>query len=485
MELVPGTCIERYVVEARMQAGVLATSYRVRHTTLETLHLLMVQNGPAQALRNRLVAGARIQARLRHPHVVAATDVLDLGGFAAVVLDHVEGATLEEVITSHDLTEAEVDSLAHGLFEGVGWLYQNGVVHRNLKSRNVLVDLAGPAVVPKVTDFTLARVLGEPVPPSKKAPRVFGTPEFMAPEQTVDSDAVDHRADVWSLGVVLYHLCTGRLPFDGPDSASVIALLRTGRYATLRDAAPGTPPRWAEAVRAALVVDPKERAPSPEAVAELWFGGSAERPKRLARNAPVGRVTLVFTDIEGSTRIWESRPELARNALRAHDAVMRSTLHRHGGYEVKTEGDAFMIAFPTALNAVKFCLDAQRQLHDHPWSPELLALPEAAEAPGFRGVRVRMGVHVGEPEVRADGDTVDYFGPMVNRAARVSQAGHGGQILVSGEVWDAVGKAAEDVAATPLGRFKLKGLDGAQYLVQVLPSELAERWFPAVRAAPA
>jgi class 3 adenylate cyclase len=238
-------------------------------------------------------------------------------------------------------------------------------------------------------------------------------------------------------------------------------------------------------VRAALVVDPKERAPSPEAVAELWFGGSAERPKRLARNAPVGRVTLVFTDIEGSTRIWESRPELARNALRAHDAVMRSTLHRHGGYEVKTEGDAFMIAVPTALNAVKFCLDAQRQLHDHPWSPELLALPEAAEAPGFRGVRVRMGVHVGEPEVRADGDTVDYFGPMVNRAARVSQAGHGGQILVSGEVWDAVGKAAEDVAATPLGRFKLKGLDGAQYLVQVLPSELAERWFPAVRAAPA
>lgn len=484
MDLEPGTRVERYVVEARLHKGALTTSYRVRHVELESLHLLMVQNAPAPAVRARLLSGARIQARLRHPHVVAATDVLPFEGGAAVVLDHVEGANLEDVITTHDLSEQEVDALASGLFDGASWVHRNGVVHRNLKSRNVLVDLAGPVAVPKITDFTLARILGEPVRQSKRGPRVFGTPEFMSPEQTVNSDAVDHRADVWSLGVVLYHLAAGRLPFDGADNETVIAAVRAGRYRDLQMLDEDLPERWANAIRAALVVDPADRAASPDALADLWFGGSSERPKKLTRNAPVGRVTLVFTDIQGSTRLWEVRPELARNALRAHDAVMRSLLHRHGGYEVKTEGDAFMIAFPTCSNAVRFCLDAQRTLYEHPWSPELLALPEAAEAPGFRGVRVRMGIHVGEPEVRADGDRVDYFGPMVNRSARISQAGHGGQILVSGEVWDAIGRNVEGGTGTMLGRFHLKGLDGAQTIVQVVPVELAGRQFPAVRAAP-
>jgi class 3 adenylate cyclase len=484
VDLVPGARIERYVVEAKLQSGTAATSFRARHVDLETLHLLMVQNTPAPAIRSRLIGGARIQARLRHPHVVAATDVLDLDGRAAVVLDHVEGATLEEIVGSHPLAESEVDALANGLFDGLSWLYRNGVVHRNLKSKNVLVDLAGPSAVPKVTDFTLARVLGEPQR-GKKAGRVFGTPEFMSPEQTTDSDAVDQRSDVWSLGVVLYHLCTRYLPFGGADSDAVIAAVRKGRYTPVRQLAPGAPERWVEAIATALTVDPALRAASPDAVAATWFGGVGERAQKLTRHAPVGRVALVFTDIEGSTRIWESRPELARNALRAHDAVMRAALHRHGGYEVKTEGDAFMVAFASPLQAVRFCLDAQRQLHEQPWSPELLQLPEAEERPAMRGIRVRMGVHVGEPEARADGEQVDYFGPMVNRAARIGGAGHGGQVLVSGEAWQEVQAQLAGAAATPLGTFKLKGLDGQQYLWQVLPEELAGRRFPAIRAAPA
>ncbi len=465
MDLQPGTRIERYVIEARINAGSLATSYRVRHVTLETLHHLMVQNTPIPALRNRLVSGARIQARLRHPHVVASTDVLDIDGLAAVVLDHVEGATLDEMIAAHDFAlpsaldmptadneavAAEVDSLANGLFEGVGWLHRNGVVHRNLKSRNVVVDLGGQAAMPKVTDFTLARVLGERGPITRKKARVFGTPEFMSPEQTIDSESVDHRADVWSLGVILYHLVTGKLPFGGTTSEDVFAAVRRGEFPPVHALAPGAPKRWVDAITATLTVDPDRRAWSPDAVAHLWFGGLTARP-RITRNPPVGRVTPVFTDIQGSTRIWETRPDLARNSLRAHDALMRAALHRHGGYEVKTEGDAFMVAFSQPINAIRFCLDVQRNLHEHPWSPELMALPECREEPGFRGVRVRMGVHVGEPEARADGDRVDYFGPMVNRAARIAQAGHGGQILVSRELWDEVKQDVESVVSRPLG----------------------------------
>jgi class 3 adenylate cyclase len=202
-----------------------------------------------------------------------------------------------------------------------------------------------------------------------------------------------------------------------------------------------------------------------------------------SKTAPVGRVTLVFTDIQGSTRVWEAEQDVARHSLRAHDAVMRASLHRHGGYEVKTEGDSFMVAFTHPVRALQFCLEVQRELQGHPWSPDLLALPEAAEAPGFRGLRVRMGVHIGEPEARARGNRVDYFGPMVNRAARIANAGHGGQILASKGAWNlARTKFRDAAAAMSLGKFRLRGLAGTQEIVQVLPTELAERTFPPIRA---
>ena len=96
-----------------------------------------------------------------------------------------------------------------------------------------------------------------------------------------------------------------------------------------------------------------------------------------------------------------------------------------------------------------------------------------------------MGIHTGEPEPRsAGGDRVDYFGPAVNRAARVSGAGHGGQILASAETWDLIEDrlAAEEVVMQELGAYGLKGLDGWQQLVQILPPEFAEREFPKVKA---
>lgn len=485
MELVPGTRVERYIVESRIGAGRMSTTYRVRHVTLNTSHALTVPNDPGRALRTRLVAGARIQARLRHPHLIAATDVLELEGVAAIVLDHVEGPTLDEFVASHQLDEPSIDALASGLFDAVGWLHTNGVVHRHLKSTNVIIDLGGEVAVPRVTDFTLARVLGKPVRQRKRR-RVFGTPQFMSPEQTIDSDQVDPRSDLWSLGCVLYHLCTGALAFDGDTVEETYEAVRSGVYVPLLSRLPGAPPRWARALEAALVVDPSERIGTAVELADRWFGGAVERPKMLAKSAPVGRIALVFTDVEGSTRVWEAREELARHSLGAHDAVMRSVLHRHGGYEVKTEGDSFMVAFANPERAVRFCLDVQRALHDHPWSPDLLALPETGEAPGFRGLRVRMGVHVGEPEARVRGQRVDYFGPMVNRAARVAHAGHGGQVLVSGETWALVEEGlADEVDVRALGAFRLRGLAGTQEILQVLPPELAERSFLPIRASSA
>ena len=202
-------------------------------------------------------------------------------------------------------------------------------------------------------------------------------------------------------------------------------------------------------------------------------------------DAPTGTLTLVFTDIQGSTALWERLGDDFGLALQQHDALVRAALVEHGGYEVKTEGDAFMVAFDGARAAIEFCLDAQRRLHAAEWADSLLAQPECAAEGGFRGVRVRMGVHTGEPACRPDPNTgrMDYFGPMVNRAARVEAAAHGGQIVVSAAAWSTsgLGEAPVGLAVKDLGLHALKGLSEPEHLRQLLPRGLDGRTFPAPR----
>ncbi|TNE87090.1 MAG: hypothetical protein EP330_19145 [Deltaproteobacteria bacterium] len=481
-QLIPGSEVERYVIEARLGAGRMSTTYRARHTILDTLHALTLPNEANKSLHRWLINGAKTQASLHHGTVVGVTDVVDHNGIPGIVFEHVDGPTLEDFIASHQLDENGVDAIAGGIIDAVAWLHRNGVVHRNLKPRNIVIDLGGDNAVPRITDFTLAKVMGKEG--RRKKARVFGTASYMSPEQTVNSNDVDNRSDLWALGALLYLLATKRTAF--PDGEDVFERVREGRYQPLMQLLPNAPMRWVEAIDAALTIDLDERVPTAEELGDLWFADVTSITKMSSRIAPVGQVTLVFTDVQGSTRIWENSPETARFSLKAHDAVMRASIGRHGGYEVKTEGDAFMVAFAHPAQALDFCLDVQRNLHEHPWSDELLELPEACEEGAFRGMRVRMGIHTGEPEVRPHNNMVDYFGPMVNRAARIAHAGHGGQVLISRESWDLLdGKNTEPVIERVLGQFLLRGLSGTQEILQVLPAALSDRTFPPVRAEPA
>jgi predicted ATPase/class 3 adenylate cyclase len=129
---------------------------------------------------------------------------------------------------------------------------------------------------------------------------------------------------------------------------------------------------------------------------------------------PTGTVTLLFTDIEGSTRLWDQHPQAMSTALEHHDALMRSAIESSGGYVFKTVGDAFCAAFASAKEAVVAAGEAQRALHAEAW-------------PDHASLHVRMALHTGECEER-DGD---YFGPAVNRVARLEATAHGGQVVVS------------------------------------------------------
>ena len=128
---------------------------------------------------------------------------------------------------------------------------------------------------------------------------------------------------------------------------------------------------------------------------------------------PSGTVSFLFTDVEGSTRLWEAGAEEMGASLALHDVIMREVVREHGGHIFSTAGDAFAVAFSSVRAALAAAVDLQLRLLGSAW-------------PG-PPIKVRMGLHTGEAQER-DGD---YFGPVLNRAARIMSAGHGGQVLLS------------------------------------------------------
>jgi class 3 adenylate cyclase len=167
---------------------------------------------------------------------------------------------------------------------------------------------------------------------------------------------------------------------------------------------------------------------------------------------PTGTVTFLFTDIEGSARLLQHLGERWKAVIEAHQQLLRTAFQPRGGYEVRTEGDAFFVVFSDAADGVAAAVDAQRALSAHSW-------PEGAE------VRVRMGLHTGEPELGGG----DYVGLDVHCAARVSTCGHGGQILLSQRTRDLVAPSLPaGVRLRDMGAHRLKDLPQPEHLFQVV-----------------
>jgi predicted ATPase/class 3 adenylate cyclase len=179
---------------------------------------------------------------------------------------------------------------------------------------------------------------------------------------------------------------------------------------------------------------------------------------------PTGTVTFLFTDIEGSTRLWERSPEAMSEALARHDEILRRAIEAQGGYVFKTVGDAFCCAFPTAPEALDAALKAQRALFSSEW-----------EETG--PLSVRMALHTGATEER-DGD---YFGPPVNRVARLLSAAHGGQVLLSVATQEMVrDELPAGTSLRDLGEQRLKDLFRPEGVFQLLAPDLPSR-FPSLR----
>jgi len=264
--VVPGCTIENVLGRGGMGVVFLA-----RQTSLDravAVKVLAVEMADDPRFVERLEREARTMARLRHPNIVTVYDFQFLDdGSAAIVMEFIGGGSLRQVLARcpRGLPIAEALRIFHEIATGLRAAHEAGVVHRDMKPENVLIEPGGTA---RVTDFGLALPLGTAVTRLTHPGTAVGTLEYMAPEQT-RGDMLDERADIYSLGVILYELLTGQTPrgsFDPPHIAR-----------------PGVPPTVSHATMRALRPRPEERFESIAAFEQaLTVASPAPRWRRIA-----------------------------------------------------------------------------------------------------------------------------------------------------------------------------------------------------------
>jgi serine/threonine protein kinase len=286
-----GETLDRYRIEALIGQGGMAAVYRARHLQLGSEHAIKVMFVTAPQLRERMFREGQVQARLRHPNIVQVTDVLQVQGAPALVMEYIDGPALDAWLIENRPTLDEALWLFKGILRGVSAAHEGEVVHRDLKPANVLLAPTHDGLVPKVTDFGLVKSVSEQARQgggraNTQSGMALGTPEYMAPEQIRDASEVDQRADLWALGCILYELVCHRRAFGGPDKMSIFNAIVAGQYDPPRRYVEDLPANVGQAIRSLLEVDPEKRLARCSEVYELLYGAEVEPPRLGRLHAP-------------------------------------------------------------------------------------------------------------------------------------------------------------------------------------------------------
>jgi serine/threonine protein kinase len=234
-ELVPGSIVGEYVVEAKLGEGGFGSVYQAKHpvigkqAAIKVLHRALSTN---TAMVARFVNEARVVNQIKHRNIV---DIFAFGTLADgrqyFVMELLQGRSLGSFLRARGhLAPAEVLPIFKGVAKALDAAHKAGVVHRDLTPENVFISDEDGVLVPKLLDFGIAKLLGEPQAPSHKTAEgvAIGTVHYMSPEQCHGRADVDHRTDIYAYGCILFEVLTGRVPFDG-DSALAIMTAHLGR----------------------------------------------------------------------------------------------------------------------------------------------------------------------------------------------------------------------------------------------------------------
>ena len=297
----------RYSLERELGRGGMGIVFLARDVALDrpvAIKLLPPAMAAQPALRERFLREAQMAARLSHPNIIPIFAVDAVDGFVFFVMAYVEGETLgRRLQTRGPLSAAEGTRMIQEVAWALAYAHLRGIVHRDIKPDNILLEQAtGRALV---SDFGIARLTE--ASGGTAVGEVLGTAQYMSPEQAC-GEAVDGRSDLYALGVVAFYALSGKLPFDAPDTAALLAMHITRPAPPLASVTPGIPGKLAQAVDRCLAKDPAERFQTGEALGEAVTASTA-----VAREAPAPiRVWLQRgAGSKGPLAVWSSLMGLA------------------------------------------------------------------------------------------------------------------------------------------------------------------------------
>jgi eukaryotic-like serine/threonine-protein kinase len=254
--LIPGTKISHYEIVKKIGCGAMGEVYLAKDTNLDRLVALKFladnYSGDTEA-RQRLIREAKAVSRLNHPNVMTVHSVEEFENQIFIVMEYIEGHTLKELIELGDLPIATAAQIAIQICDGLAEAHRAGIIHRDIKSQNIIVDNDNRA---RICDFGLARWSG--APELTKTGSTVGTVAYMSPEQ-VQNDIIDQRSDLFSLGIVLYELFTGQLPFTGEYEAAVVYAIVNKEPEPMKNHKPEIPDQIQATITRLLEKKPENR----------------------------------------------------------------------------------------------------------------------------------------------------------------------------------------------------------------------------------
>jgi TolB-like protein/Tfp pilus assembly protein PilF len=311
MALTPGTKLGPYEIQSPLGAGGMGEVYRATDTKLGrdiALKVLPAEMAQDPERLGRFRREAKALAQLDHPNIVTIHSVEECAGIHFLTMQLVEGQPLDRLICAGGLPIEQIVEIASALGDALAAAHEKGIVHRDLKPANVMVSNEGRV---KVLDFGLAKdvrgsTLGDATMTSASRTEVgvvMGTPAYMSPEQT-SGRPLDHRTDIFSLGVLLHEMATGRRPFEGASSAELVSAILRDTPPPVTDVRPDLPSDLARIVRRCLEKDPRHRLQTARDVSNE-FRDLARQTSQKAMSATTSTTRTVTASDSGRVRTDE------------------------------------------------------------------------------------------------------------------------------------------------------------------------------------
>lgn len=273
-----------YRLEEFLGAGGMGEVYRGVHTRIGRVAAVKVLTASSDpGFTDRFLNEARIQAELNHPNIATLYEFTEFDGRPCIIMEYVDGVTLADRIrVSTRIRPSEAVRIFLPIVEAVGYIHGSGIIHRDIKSHNIKISSKGTV---KLLDFGIAR--GATTPRFTKAGQFVGTLHYCSPEQ-LRGDPVDHRSDIWALGILIYEMLVGEVPFDAPSAADFIARVEKVEPRPPSELVPDLPRSLDEVIHGCLEKRPDRRFQSAEeltgVLASVLDGGLRAPPPSRGRD---------------------------------------------------------------------------------------------------------------------------------------------------------------------------------------------------------